>query len=268
MSSGGEKVCPLCGGTGFIITPRGAKKCRCVYERFNVSKYLNIPKRFWDADIRLVRKILDEESLETLKGFVKDFVTHYKKGVGLLFVGPQGVGKTYIAAALLKYIYTKYGIRGLFTDTKELSIKLRDSFSDQRTKGGLVDALIKVPVLVLDDLGNENLTDWYRDILTGIIARRYNEKRVTIITTNYYPSYLALIKKEETGDSNTKEKEHLSADKNGTAPLGIDIKKVLLTSEDWLLDKRFGSHIVSRLGEMTLPIIVTGKDRRIKKVVV
>ena len=265
MSSGGEKVCPLCGGTGFIITPRGAKKCRCVYERFNVSKYLNIPKRFWDADIRLVREILDEESFETLKGFVKDFVTHYKKGVGLLLVGPQGVGKTYTAAALLKYIYKKHGIRGLFIDTKELSIKLRDYFSEQKTKGSIVEALIKVPILVLDDLGNENLTDWYRDILTGIITRRYNEKRVTIITTNYYPSYLAIIRSGEETAKRISEKNWIPVvDKSSlTSP-----KRVVLTSEDLLLDKRFGSHIVSRLGEMTIPIIVNGRDKRIQKVVV
>jgi len=267
MTSREKNVCPICGGTGFIITPRGAKKCRCVYENFNISKYLHIPKRYWDADIRGVRDILDKENLEILKGYVKDFPTFYKKGMGLFLVGPQGVGKTYIAAALLKYLYKKYALRGLFIDTKELSIKFRDSFSEQKAKGGIVEALVKVPLLVLDDFGNETLTDWYRDILTALLTRRYNEKKVTIITTNYYPSYLAVVNESR---SDYKPGQTLPGgvpvvERN--APQARTPKKVVLTSEDFLLDKRFGSHIVSRIGEMTIPIIVKGGDKRIQTIV-
>jgi len=254
-----ERSCPICGGLGFVFTPRGAKRCRCVYERFNLGKFLNIPKRFWDADIKSVRQTLDRKTLTTLYGYLKDFKTFYRKGIGLLLVGEQGVGKTYIVSAVLKYLYSKYRIRGLFTDTKELSIKLRESFSEKGASE-IIETLAKVPVLVLDDLGNEVLTDWYREILTGLISRRYNEKKVTFITTNYYPSYLV--------SSSPMRNLAKGVKVINRAERGKDFPKPQVISEDLLLDKRFGSHMVSRLGEMTIPILVLGRDKRLQKVVI
>ncbi|RTZ67649.1 MAG: hypothetical protein DSZ30_05460 [Aquificaceae bacterium] len=249
---GEEKHCPLCGGNGFIITERGAKKCRCIYERFNLGKFLNIPKRFWDADIRKIRHNVSAETLHQIYTYLRDFKTFYREGVGLLLIGEQGVGKTYIVTAILKYLYQKYRIRGFFTDTKELSIKLRERF-ENGTHTELVEALAKVPVLVLDDLGNEVLTDWYRDILVGLISKRYNEKKVTFVTTNFYPSFV--VGKVE------------NPSKGGVKIVDRSAVRFSSIPQERLLDSRFGSHVVSRLGEMTIPIVVKGIDKRLKKVV-
>ncbi|HIP97883.1 MAG TPA: ATP-binding protein [Aquifex aeolicus] len=252
VSQMGEgRHCPLCGGKGFIITERGARKCRCIYGRFNLEKFLNIPKRFWDADIRKIKSNLCAETSRQIYTYLRGFKTFYDKGIGLLLIGKQGVGKTYIVTAILKYLYQKYRIRGLFTDTKELSIKLRERFE----KGGhsdLVEVLARVPVLVLDDLGNEVLTDWYRDILVGLISQRYNEKKVTFVTTNFYPSFAV-------GGIETPSREGVKI---------VDRSAVRFSSlpQERLLDSRFGSHVVSRLGEMTIPIVVKGIDQRLKKV--
>ena len=42
-----------------------------------------------------------------------------------------------------------------------------------------------VEVLVLDDLGASKPSDWVRDIIGMVLNARYNENRMTIITTNY-----------------------------------------------------------------------------------
>jgi len=252
MDSSNGKVCPLCKGLGYIITERGAKKCRCVYENFDPAKFLNIPNRFKEADIKKLKNRLGREAIATVYAYLKKFKENAKEGLGLLFVGPPGAGKTYTAVAILKYLYKRYKVKGHFTDTKELSVKLRELFA-----GGehlkFVDTLSKIPVLVLDDLGNELLTDWYKDILLGIINKRYNEKKVTIITTNYYPSYLIASKK--------------------TSPRGgikiVDKKGFSETlSKELTLDSRYGSHIVSRIGEMTIPVVLYGSDMRIERVVI
>ena len=39
--------------------------------------------------------------------------------------------------------------------------------------------------LVLDELGASKPTDWVRDTMMQIINTRYNDKRLTIFTTNY-----------------------------------------------------------------------------------
>ena len=252
MDSNGEKVCPICKGLGYIITERGAKKCKCIYESFDLSKFLNIPTRFKEANIAKLKNRLNREVIASIYAYLKNFKDYAKEGLGLLFVGPPGVGKTYTAVAVLKFLYKRYKVKGHFTDTKELSIKLREMFASGEHLR-FVDTLSKIPVLVLDDLGNELLTDWYKDILLGIINKRYNEKKVTIITTNYYPSYLLVANKTTPG------RGIKIVDKKNTSDI---------STKELTLDSRYGSHIVSRLGEMTHPIVLSGSDKRIAKVVI
>jgi DNA replication protein DnaC len=45
--------------------------------------------------------------------------------------------------------------------------------------------IFEVDVLVLDELGASKPTEWVRDTMMQIIGTRYNEKRMTIFTTNY-----------------------------------------------------------------------------------
>jgi DNA replication protein DnaC len=42
-----------------------------------------------------------------------------------------------------------------------------------------------IEVLVLDELGASKPTEWVRDTIRQVIGTRYNERRLTIFTTNY-----------------------------------------------------------------------------------
>ena len=244
-----KEYCPLCKGLGYIFTDRGVKKCQCQIKDFDIANFLNIPKRFQHANLREVRENFSPGKWKTLKNYLRDFPNYYKKGIGLLFIGAPGVGKTYTVCAILKYLYQKYRIPGYFADTKELSIKFRKAFEDDEASKFL-NALFKVPILVLDDLGNETLTDWYREILTSLINSRYNAKKLTFITTNYFPLYL--LQKEDN-------KNH-----NGMVVKSTnrDISNKEAFKELTTLDSRYGSHIVSRLAEMTIPFSMFGMDKR------
>jgi DNA replication protein DnaC len=46
-----------------------------------------------------------------------------------------------------------------------------------------------VQVLVLDDLGAIRPSEWVSDTISLILNHRYNNKRTTIITTNYAAEY-------------------------------------------------------------------------------
>jgi len=247
-SGGKSEICPVCKGLGYIFTDRGVRKCECQIREFNIVKFLNIPTRFQNANLKEVRKNLPPGKWEFLKNYLRDFKTYYKKGVGLLLIGAPGVGKTYTVCAILKFLYQKYRIPGYFTDTKELAIKFRKAFeSDEASK--VLNALFKIPILVLDDLGNETLTDWYKEILTSLINARYNGKKLTFITTNYYPLYL--LQKE-----NMLSHSGVAVKKSKNENLKGEMQDLPT------LDSRYGSHIVSRLAEMTLPFTILGRDQR------
>ncbi len=103
----------------------------------------------------------------------------------LLFKGAYGCGKTHLAAAIANRLLERgYGV--LFVVVPDLLDHLRTTYRpdspvsyDER-----FDSVRTAPVLILDDLGTENLTPWAREKLFQIFNHRYNVKLPTIITTN------------------------------------------------------------------------------------
>ncbi len=108
-------------------------------------------------------------------------------GRGLLFIGAVGVGKTHLAVAILRELIERYQIRGLFYQFGALLRQIQDSYNpvSQTSELKVLAPVFEADVLVLDELGTSKPTDWVRDTMMQIINTRYNDKRVTIFTTNY-----------------------------------------------------------------------------------
>ena len=150
---------------------------------------------------------------------------------GLLFMGTVGVGKTHLAVSILKSL-TERGFGCLFYEFGSLLKEIQDSYntSTRSSELGVLAPVLKTEVLVLDELGNSKPTDWVLDTMAHIINTRYNDKKLTIFTTNY-PD-------ERTGDG----KE--------------------------TLEDRIGVRVRSRIYEMCKTVVITGDDhRRVKKYV-
>ena len=101
----------------------------------------------------------------------------------LLLEGPTGVGKSHLAVAILRG-FVETGRRGCrFVAVPQLLERLKTGYGSDATDNE-VDALDRVELLVLDDLGAARLTDWSVDVQSSILTSRYNAGRGTIITTN------------------------------------------------------------------------------------
>ncbi|MEJ7554087.1 MAG: ATP-binding protein [Aquificaceae bacterium] len=176
--------CPKCGGTGFVDRGGVLEICSCRYEGVNLQKYLNIPPRFVDAEFENYVPVSPSQkiALEACLHYAHTFEP--KEGKGLSLVGPPQMGKTHLAVAILKTIYREKRIRGLFFDTKDLLYKLQ-SYANTEKYHKLMNLLLNAPLLVLDDLGSERLSDWRIEVLSYIISHRYNFLKSTLITTNY-----------------------------------------------------------------------------------
>lgn len=117
---------------------------------------------------------------------VKKYQNFYKDGEGefLYIVGEVGTGRSFLAANIAIQIAREEKGPIAFIDVptrfKELGSKKDQAFTE------LMDKYTKVPVLVLDDLGNEYKSDFVREtILFPIINARSKAHLFTIITSDF-----------------------------------------------------------------------------------
>ena len=106
---------------------------------------------------------------------------------GILFMGPQGIGKTHLAVAIIKKLMRQKSIECLFCTFPELLKEIQNSYNpvSQTSELSLLAPILETEVLVLDELGAQNPSSWVRDTVGYVLNYRYNENKVTILTTNY-----------------------------------------------------------------------------------
>jgi DNA replication protein DnaC len=180
--------CPRCDGSGWEPVEGGVRRCGCVAS-VRVERLIEearIPKRYEHCD--LDSYLPNHESQKRAKIYVQRFLEKYPQiDVGLLFLGTCGVGKTHLAVALLKHVIVEKGDAGLFYDFRDLLREIQASWNSvsQASELDVLRPVLEAKVLILDELGANKPTEWVRDTIAHIINCRYNDKKLTIFTSNY-----------------------------------------------------------------------------------
>ena len=89
--------------------------------------------------------------------------------------------------SVLKHVMDASGARGLFYDTRDLLRVIRSTYnpSIRTTELEILRPVMTTDLLVLDDLGAEKTSEWVEETMNLIVNTRYNERRLTIFTSNY-----------------------------------------------------------------------------------
>ncbi|MFQ3582170.1 MAG: AFG1/ZapE family ATPase [Chloracidobacterium sp.] len=188
-------VCPVCQGTGFEYDPVGRRSRRCVKCRVGVDNLIDrarIPNRYRESSFDNFHLNPNDERQRPLvnavlacRRYVKDYPV--ERGLGLMFLGPCGVGKTHLAVATANALMKQKRVPCLFYDFRDLLKTIQETYNPQTqtTELTVLRPVYDTDVLVLDELGAGKATEWVRDTITHILNTRYNEQKTTIITSNY-----------------------------------------------------------------------------------
>ncbi|MFM9629413.1 ATP-binding protein [Streptomyces galilaeus] len=109
----------------------------------------------------------------------------YRSAGFLVLTGPIGTGKTHQAYGALRRIAEAGppNFQMIATTAPDLYGLLRPGGSEKGSEHEL-KRLARIPLLLLDDLGTEKLSEFTEETTTRIVNHRYNESLPLLITTN------------------------------------------------------------------------------------
>jgi DNA replication protein DnaC len=189
-----QTICPVCNGTGWKAVPingvERVTRCDC-WRTKNVQRMLReagIPERYERCDLENFQTSNDTlvRALAMGKKLADSFPVVDR---GLLFYGPPGVGKSHLAAAMLRHVVQRCGAIAIFCESREFLRKVRDTYNPlvKASESDVLRPVMNAELLVFDDFGSEKTSEWVDETLNLLVNIRYNHKRITIFTTNYPP---------------------------------------------------------------------------------
>lgn len=206
--------CSRCGGGGFIVVDKCTPDSEELYGVGKAISYAvacpdcnggheqkverareraNIPSSHYNAKLEAFNwDIYKNSKTDGHKKAVESFITRYrdwrKQGQGLyIYSKMRGTGKTFLASCICNELITREAITPKFVSEAELIAIAKSANNDalDEYERDPIKLLCKCELLVIDDLGQSKTGgEWLNNILFRIIDNRYEEKLVTIITSN------------------------------------------------------------------------------------
>jgi DNA replication protein DnaC len=198
----GDPDCKICGGVGYwrVDVEIGhpdfgkLKVCNCrqgaldakrhnrLYALSNLDELKHLTFDNFKSRGRVGLRAAQAESLEVAFNQSHHF-SQNRKG-WLLLSGRYGCGKTHLAAAIANFS-VDLGIPTLFLTVPDLLDSLRFSYDDpEATFESRFEEIRSAPLLVMDDFGTQNATEWAQEKLFQILNYRYINKLPLVVTTN------------------------------------------------------------------------------------
>ena len=198
--------CKFCKDTGYVLKDGTSQMCSCLKQKiydiaYNKSNMGNLerenfstfsPRLFSDKPNKDLYKsdISPRENILLLKEKAENFINNFDdfNEKNLLFTGSTGCGKTFLTNCIANEIL-KQGKNVLYQTAPVMLDSIIDAkFGKENSNFDIIDSILSADLLIIDDLGTENLNHIKASELFTIINTRLlnqNHKITkTIISTN------------------------------------------------------------------------------------
>jgi len=193
-------VCDICQGAGWVsrAVPVGhpdfgqAFPCKCHELDDNstqvesLRRYSNLGplNRISFSQTRADGPLPDTISQQRFSKALSASVQYADEPSGwIIFTGPSGSGKTQLAVSIANHCIEN-GLTTFFIISSELLDHLRSTYApdNETTYDVLFEQVKNVPLLVLDDLNTQYVSQWAQEKLFQILNHRFNAQLATVIT--------------------------------------------------------------------------------------
>lgn len=202
--------CAICGDTGVVFDKDGQPHpCRCwqkqqlerrqknanlpkalrlmTFDNFDLSYYPANERPDLNANLQFSYLDFAKKAKKAAETFAQNIIAGIPAAEqeGLLLQGQVGSGKTHLAAAIAN-VLIQHQQEVLFLVVPNFLDEMRMSYGNngEFNESQLMNRAQNAEVLILDDLGAHNFSDWTKNKLFTLINYRINQCLPMIITTN------------------------------------------------------------------------------------
>lgn len=199
----------MCKDTEWIYDPvnNSARECACRQSRIQERRqnFADIPKHFLDKrldsfDTEIYNNKFNiakaKNAYKIARCYVDEFENFATNGIGLyISSATKGSGKTRMAVSIANELLSK-GYRVKFATAIAILNEIKSTWQkkswqdDNNTESRLLNELIQADVLIIDDFGQEKVSEWVNNEFYHIINERYVLNKTTIYTSNVLISEL------------------------------------------------------------------------------
>lgn len=195
--------CEICKDTGYVFENGQTQMCNCLKQKlynieYNEKNMTCIKNQTFDNfNINLFSDEINEkkynsklsprENIIDIENAAKDFINNFddESTKNLIFSGATGLGKTFLSNCIVNDLLKKGKTVMYQTSPVMLDSLISDLFAKPENQTGISKNLLSVDLLVIDDLGTENLNSMkFTELYKVINTRLLTGKTKTIISTN------------------------------------------------------------------------------------
>lgn len=199
--------CKLCNDTGYVLNENNKSVlCSCIKQKlfdikYNSSNVGDLNKENFDTfDISLYStdinkdkfkaNISPQENIKKIKKIAEQFIKNFDdpEEKNLLFIGNTGLGKTFLSNCIANELL-KSDKTILYQSSSSMLDSIIDyKFGKEESSENIYDNILSVDLLIIDDLGTENINALkFAELFNIINTRILNQNKhitKTIISTN------------------------------------------------------------------------------------